>query len=607
MQNPLIHRLSRHASLAILNHPAPAASPAPSGSRTPAAIGYLWPAEPAEPAGPEGNLHPARPPADPIASMPSAARQTGTQPAGNPPAIRQSGQPPAQAITAAKNPASATAQPEKSGTSLIGKTTSENASEPMDDTTWKRLENIFHRHQKDDTGSSGWEQAASSAMAPENREQKAPSIASTPEETAGLPNETRDRIGDEPEKSTPTIQRKQDPVVPLMHELPHPVILPATDLEQDAAKTGGGSPQAASQPPASPAFWPTGSAQNPGNPATPAADDLLPGWEAEAQEETTPDIEESSEDGPGAVHQHVPAVHQQVPAVHQHVPAVHQHVPLEAAWPVKTNPPPEPASPASTLPGAPKTGPENPLAVVSGRAEAGMKSQVSPTPDVGTHLPRTVSSVEVVPPSRPRPAGSLIQRSTEGSDSGKNPVSPASFENVSEPPAAAVQMGDRPDPRPAREPSSNPATSSAAPPSAGPVSTEIGALPGDLWTLIGENPPAQPGQAASGSGDPEPGNPVGDRAEVRSQSAVFAEPFMTAIQRQAEEPSSAVANATANTGASTGSSSVSGAEASAGQAAVQPPRPAPMGEAEIEQLARNVYTVLRRRLMDEWERVRRNF
>jgi hypothetical protein len=253
-----------------------------------------------------------------------------------------------------------------------------------------------------------------------------------------------------------------------------------------------------------------------------------------------------------------------------------QPLPLEAVWPVRERD----AGPAAPPAGARMTtGASLPFV---------QRQTIQPEPtgeEVHTLLrgvqpgQPTASAVELVLPRRPRP---------------NLPV-------AAEPPGVALDASVQ------RE-----AEASPAPPVM--VPTEIGPLPSDLWTLLGQTPPAsEPGDAFAGP--PITSSPSVDSGRPAADSGRSAESVMRAIA-EAERPSASAPQVTAEApGQRLPLSRVSQPQVSAAAPpAIQrepgPDETAEAGEAEaeagvdVDKLARQVYAEVRRRLASEWERGR---
>ncbi|MCJ7550220.1 MAG: hypothetical protein MUQ30_11125 [Anaerolineae bacterium] len=146
------------------------------------------------------------------------------------------------------------------------------------------------------------------------------------------------------------------------------------------------------------------------------------------------------------------------------------------------------------------------------------------------------------------------------------------------------------------------------------VETEIGALPADLWELIGETPPAP--QGVPRSGPAEPHAPTTEPAPVPAARMQPPGPGPTlqrsAISTTAQAPASATATQQGDpvqTGTQQAPSSDSAASEPApsetGTVAASESEATGELEVDVDSLAHRVYADIRRRLTVEWERTRR--
>ena len=120
-----------------------------------------------------------------------------------------------------------------------------------------------------------------------------------------------------------------------------------------------------------------------------------------------------------------------------------------------------------------------------------------------------------------------------------------------------------------------------AAPMASYVDTAVGPLPADLWTILDKEPPRSgTGQATMSK------NPSSVPAQAGTLSSSFT-PATSTIQRQPVE--SAPQTQSTQPASTTSASEKSDADSSP----------------DIEGIARQVYAILRRRLITEWERMRR--
>ncbi len=222
--------------------------------------------------------------------------------------------------------------------------------------------------------------------------------------------------------------------------------------------------------------------------------------------------------------------------------------PLEAAWPVERReaaasaPPP----PLIVEPILPRHTPEN--AQVASALQA-----------VAAERP-SGSSVEVIPPRRPRPANAptLIQRAPEKKAPPRQPPKPQPQQS-----AADVET----------------------------VPTAIGPLPADLWRLIGDDLPMVM-RAAVPETQTEP-----ERLMAAQRSS--APPETSAPERPQTQP--AAIQATAATAQAPTTTETTG---SSPEAEAESETSAETAEPDVDELARRVYSEIKRKLSVEWERMR---
>jgi hypothetical protein len=251
----------------------------------------------------------------------------------------------------------------------------------------------------------------------------------------------------------------------------------------------------------------------------------------------------------------------------------HQPLPLEEVWPVQHLQEREIPSVETRLPA--------PRAELAHSPEAHQVSSL--LQDVTPGQP-TDSAVEVVTPRRPRPAAPVQTRPQE--QPATRPPEASAGEKT------AVQLAPDLVPTPEDQivvPSSpeadRPAEAMKEP---GLVPTEIGELPTDLWRLIGQEPPL----AA-----PTPPSPLQRQAESGLEPAL---PAVLPAERKSRAEGQYVTYQAPTT--------LQRAEAP------ETTEPAPQasddeaGDAEganLDELSRRVYQEVKRRLANEWERMRR--
>lgn len=153
---------------------------------------------------------------------------------------------------------------------------------------------------------------------------------------------------------------------------------------------------------------------------------------------------------------------------------------------------------------------------------------------------------------------------------------------------------------------------SSKPPAAPPqafVPTEIGPLPGDLWEILGAPTPA----AAPAATAPAPAAPT-QTSVMRAIAAAESQPpqptfrngdgpHAEAIQRAESAPEQSRPTSTATAGSGVPSRTATAQEGQSGQGT----EGGEQGEVNVDELARQVYHEVRRRLSVEWERGRGRF
>ncbi|MBN1247129.1 MAG: hypothetical protein JXC32_05685, partial [Anaerolineae bacterium] len=217
----------------------------------------------------------------------------------------------------------------------------------------------------------------------------------------------------------------------------------------------------------------------------------------------------------------------------------------------------------------------------------------------------TSSSIETIPPRRPRPA-----RRPEPETTAPPPrldVQPAS--DATRPPAPETRLATEqmeasgpsqrvPEDRGAliqRPEVQRPQGSVAGTgtPAIPVVTTEIGPLPSDLWELIGEQPPETPERSAAGE-------PAILRAvpQARPATGSQATPLIqrAAMATTAQAPTVSVP--------ADGDAALAPASAMQAQRQAEPEAETAQAAVDLEKLAQRVYAELKRRLMVEWERLR---
>jgi hypothetical protein len=291
-----------------------------------------------------------------------------------------------------------------------------------------------------------------------------------------------------------------------------------------------------------------------------------------------------------------------------------QPLPLEVVWPVQTSPTiqrkgidlpmkevPLVASPTmKEVPPVVSPQVETPAPI---QVEAPLPAQTETAERESIHQilqqvepgQPTESSVEIITPRQPRPTAVQTKEVLEPQiGQPKGQIEPLEQQEIGQPATAIQRQPDQA--RKEHTPEIIP--------------TDIGPLPSDLWTLLGQKPPEQvSSERYIPRPEPLPGDVVHETASVSRPQESRSTPPSSVIQRQAD---------------------ASQAEAPAGipsTAGVQAPTQAPAGEqapaesapkseqadktakgalaVNLEELSRRVYAEIRRRLSIERERIRR--
>lgn len=253
-------------------------------------------------------------------------------------------------------------------------------------------------------------------------------------------------------------------------------------------------------------------------------------------------------------------------------PAALQTSPLETAWPVQrkeTRGAGPPVSDGLPRPIPAQAGPES--------ASTALASSPPQTSEFSEPPPAAIAQPdEVLAPRGPRPAALQTRRAPQGQTPEEIAPRPAGDAPPAQPPLAPEM-----------------------------VATEIGPLPADLWQLVGEKPPIQPGESQP---------PLPPQVEPPSRDAPPA-----ALQRMpandwpTDAPPSRAASSSEEGAHSDAvlqtSTSVRQEQESAPATPAQPSAaPAETGgqspEHGLERLVQQVYAEIRRRLALDWERRR---
>lgn len=259
-------------------------------------------------------------------------------------------------------------------------------------------------------------------------------------------------------------------------------------------------------------------------------------------------------------------------------PLRQQAAPLQSVWPVQRYEAPSPAE-SPTIVSEPEFAPVFEETVDDQEIQRVLQ-------DVAVGQP-TDSSVELITPHRPRPVAPA-KPETSKTEIKTKPVSRARRDTFSEPSVPVTEASES-------------GTATIVQRSAAPeeVETEIGTLPGDLWQLINQEVPKQieqPSPATTISTEEKklgkkpkaismPMEPVSRPAALQAGGPAISESAV--IQREIIQESTAEDEV-----ASEDTSENGGSEAE---------------EVDTDELARKVYTQIRRRLAVEWERFRQRF
>ena len=588
-RNRLIRRVQRHSSLGVMFRSSDGSAPAPRPSAS--AVQYPGPA--ANPSIVKASLSKPAPAAFPLPFVqpaqprPIPARQS-PQPLVIPPAIRSTPteiRPTSPIINQALSPIKA----------------QEGKSSEPDDKSWHLLQNIFRKHQELETSSDQQEEAPVFPNTPEmpvaqqdlsvvKTEPTVGTTVPTPAQTPhaqALNSEYFDQADEQPVEFPQSIQNDQQEAESLpsfenyiapeqpSEEIDLPLNQPplqTTGKENipDENRTIGSKPEAVIE-------------------KTLAELETIPDKVIPKQEISSDKAvvgQEKTVDK-AVLRQEVTAnnsVAEQQPFAEQTIQDIRtvidpqiseQQTPLEAIWPVERR---KPDLPTSEPPFIPQVASQPGLpAPQEKRLRQVMQSFNSDQP--------TDSSVEIITPRQPRPAPAIPS---------VQPVIQRSMEEPTEQPLAVSQ--------------SKPKEQSTL------VQTEIGDLPSDLWTLIGQKAPSSPQSkeipaVAVESVRPRPlaiEAPKSERQEKAStpesihiQPLLHSEPLGSrAIQMSPENDSTSEVIQASTEPGSPAQTEQQQQPQQAGQAGAEP---------NVEELAQKVYADIKRRLSVEWERLRQRF
>jgi hypothetical protein len=481
------------------------------------------------------------------------------------------------------------------------------AAKTDEEATWRRLETIFRKHAQ-----QAAPQPEQPAPDPHIADTNPPDPAVAAEDAAGA-------------------AEAETPVFPLSGALAHPLaarVQRAVELNpappQEAAapsRIAGVASQAQEQdqPPAAGAGQPPAdlveslpsqppestlpqSTQSPTQPLAAPLPGLEPVEQAPAASAPLPPLENRSEAAgplaePRPLTEARPPI-SETPTVSEgtEAPAPLQPVPLQAAWPVQrklAEAAPDPERAIADEPDLGQAGPQiHPLPQQGPAVPA-----EDPVPPRPVPLRRAMDTpVEIVLPRGPRPAPpgpmQTVQRKVDGGQAPKEPAPPLLPGELSPEaaPPASIQTSLA-----ARPPAAQPAAASRL------IPTQAGPLPADLWDLLGEKPPEpeQPSvEPAAGEKSDQPAplqSNAASQASAVNQASTSAvrlpvSPGPALIQRKLEDvppPPETVNPAAEST-------------------AQKPAEKAAAPKIDVDDLARQVYSELKRRLAVEMERLRRD-
>lgn len=607
MRNPLIRRVQRHASVSALFRQ-PEAAPgggrsgsipraASTGEPGPLLVASAWLA----PTPPPGQTE-AEPSTMPVSFGLDRAQQEipGSQPQSE---VPKPGAPSQAGSPAAIPPSTIMPQAKRE---LVEPVPAEAESQAAnEDGIWKRLQTIFRRHEEkrlseEPTPSAGEMPVQSMQEADQPSPEPAAEAEKKPEPPRQSPVVMRKPLGKEippvapaqvnltsaGAEPAPPIMLKEQPAAGLVSEKSHEESVPAKARQAGAP---AGEPEARPAQPRESAL-PVSAGVERGQPvpAAPVEFDVPPtsasgiqagaGGEPPAGQALPRGKPSAAAEPPALPKPVVPIAPASPPSVlrepEEALNQVVQPMPLEAVWPVQRQVAEAPqAAPVPSPASEPAPG------ILDLEEHAQVREALR---EVVPGQP-TDSAVEVITPRRPRPAFATLQEVPAA-----EPASESSQQVIEEHPAEANW-----------------------------VPTEIGALPGDLWNLIGEKPPVQPkGEGQPIRHDETPDllrlatperalatqRPIEQAAPPAAEPVAAAQPENGRIVQRSPEPVAGSDSTVAGAAPATGAAASTEVETAAGRAS-----PAPPSDKELDELAARVYGEVKKRLAVEWERMRRRF
>ncbi|MCP4360643.1 MAG: hypothetical protein GY796_21760 [Chloroflexi bacterium] len=265
------------------------------------------------------------------------------------------------------------------------------------------------------------------------------------------------------------------------------------------------------------------------------------------------------------------------------LPTAEGTTPLEMAWPVQKVTPPDKPEPRPQPFETMETDLFTPVRTPSSEDTTVQERLAQVPPGMPTD-----SSVPVMRPRGPRPTQFAADTTTTPPNIQRQEMPEMSMETATSTSDlwSPLSAGDAPPPTQTIQRTAVPETADSAPATEKPaqetVLTEIGELPADLWQLIGDQPPSKTEQAAVAPSAVQP--------TAQLQPAVT----HTFVQREAA-PAPVEDSAPLSTDvADNGPTAAEGEEESE----------AKKEELDVDDLARQVYGQVKRRLAVEWERTR---
>jgi len=661
--NPLVRRVMRHYSISVLYRLASPTTfqsvarefsvpPAPLPDDEPIVAAYLVAPDTQTPLEVPPVVHTV-PPSTRAATTPPTPPRTLPQA----PALREVAGPPPPATPETQTMAAPRTQPQEEATTVAEQavTAGGQTETTLTDDVWHRLQTIFRRHQekaaasgtetRQTTPATGQEVAAqepvpqgtkplsaSHQALPKREENEVPAASSTqpiePTESVDIPpshiavtDTAAGAIAGEPDirskqQTIPTAhretierdtdeRRRDDGIV--IEDGVKSVLSSETELPRQATPTSnrGTTDRNVDGRRRAPAATPADRAGSiqvderelPRQPSPPSPSAEVPLSIPTAGDLSQPQMEHpKAMPAPLAPHPAQAPVIQRSPDTTSLEP---QPAPLHEVWHVER-----------ILPEAPATAPTPPTFSAPSTQEVRPQSQPAIEEILGNIAAAgfTRSSVEILPPRRPRPRGLSPEPSAapaQNATQARVAVRPTSVERTSDasPSVAAARTSAEPAPAPQQL-----------------VETEIGPLPSDLWHLIGESPPVPRVSKPVGSPAPSPPPPTSHGEHIESppaslsgtwaqpaspeaapsEKATGGTPGETNVIRRTPDETAQAETATV-TEQATSTAQTPNAQSEGTQ---QQEEASPEEALDIEALARRVYSEIRRRIHTELERAR---